>query len=754
MYKKGPDDFRLHKPDKTEDTEERPAKPKKDVVRAKVTKKVTKSLKGLWMTKAFVIVVVVIVVIAIFITLLSGIVMLIRAYYPDDFNDWNNPKKDAVVKDIKKDDLKSDDEYIKMIQNMDLDKLYDLKIDTTNGGSDKGLTDKDWDSGLHPIGDINIYLTLSEILARDEINGAAFPVKVSMESLLGTWSNEHMSLGNAPNQIYKSWFTDKGGDTGTFRGPFQFDHSQFDGSSSVLRSTGAMGFTYITKLENSAMADDLRAVYGNAGELHNNNGVTNIFPDKVSRWDNNVKKISYTDYLKNIKSYSPAAQDDSSTNMRGSSQYFSDAAYTTAMEFRMSYQGREWHTFNGGANGSSWFMAPLISKMDGWSVKLGLSPIQKQRMYELECIPFHLSYSSTMQFPDVSDNVSFNSKNFRSFLPLILSGSDVAIDSFANSDVSWGDVLNGTEDWYLGFDVRAKSVSDSIFDPTKSGVARAVKNNKIGATQGSLSTYAENTQYSDFSRQGIIMMSYGLRAINKGIRMKQSIQHVIKHFYDLKGQDGKYTYRVNQEDTDLASGADISVRSDKGNVIANYKGKLWYPVNYSVFNEKIDRSLAYRWGPLLTREYNYGLRSTDFHRGCDMWPFPDHKFDQPVSAVADGYVYKFQSKYQGDGSYGNTLLMKCEINGVVAYFRYAHMKDYDADLFKMYNIKPYSEIQGTYVKKGQNLGLMGTTGQSSGVHLHFEVSTESSMVYKDGRDGRFDILSLFDVAPDNPSGVK
>lgn len=75
----------------------------------------------------------------------------------------------------------------------------------------------------------------------------------------------------------------------------------------------------------------------------------------------------------------------------------------------------------------------------------------------------------------------------------------------------------------------------------------------------------------------------------------------------------------------------------------------------------------------------------------------------PIYASADGVVTT--SKNGWNGGYGNYIKIT-HPNGVVTL--YAHLSSRDVQV-------------GANVTKGQYLGAMGTTGNSSGCHLHFEV---------------------------------
>ncbi len=76
----------------------------------------------------------------------------------------------------------------------------------------------------------------------------------------------------------------------------------------------------------------------------------------------------------------------------------------------------------------------------------------------------------------------------------------------------------------------------------------------------------------------------------------------------------------------------------------------------------------------------------------------------PVVAAAEGVVTR--SYYST--SYGNVVFISHNINGQTYTTVYAHLKS-------------RSVTAGQKVKQGQQLGIMGNTGQSEGQHLHFEI---------------------------------
>ncbi|MCU1808150.1 peptidoglycan DD-metalloendopeptidase family protein [Cytobacillus firmus] len=98
----------------------------------------------------------------------------------------------------------------------------------------------------------------------------------------------------------------------------------------------------------------------------------------------------------------------------------------------------------------------------------------------------------------------------------------------------------------------------------------------------------------------------------------------------------------------------------------------------------------------------FGARWGTVHYGTDI--ASGGKSKVPIVASADGTV----SRSYFSSSYGNVVFIKHNINGQAYETIYAHMTN-------------RAVSQGAKVKQGQFLGYMGTTGNSTGVHLHFEV---------------------------------
>ncbi|NIY67219.1 peptidase M23 [Streptomyces malaysiensis] len=80
----------------------------------------------------------------------------------------------------------------------------------------------------------------------------------------------------------------------------------------------------------------------------------------------------------------------------------------------------------------------------------------------------------------------------------------------------------------------------------------------------------------------------------------------------------------------------------------------------------------------------------------------------PVHAAHDGVVVKAGPYGGGDGpAYGNAIVIK---HDNATYSQYAHLSRIDVRI-------------GQTVREGQQIGLSGSTGNSTGPHLHFEIRT-------------------------------
>ena len=106
----------------------------------------------------------------------------------------------------------------------------------------------------------------------------------------------------------------------------------------------------------------------------------------------------------------------------------------------------------------------------------------------------------------------------------------------------------------------------------------------------------------------------------------------------------------------------------------------------------------------------FGVRSDPFRGGAAMHSGVDipGPVGTPIYATADGVV----GRTGWVGGYGNLVELE---HGEGIQTRYGHLSSIIAQ-------------PGTRVKRGQLIGLMGSTGRSTGSHLHYEVRLEGRAV--------------------------
>lgn len=93
-----------------------------------------------------------------------------------------------------------------------------------------------------------------------------------------------------------------------------------------------------------------------------------------------------------------------------------------------------------------------------------------------------------------------------------------------------------------------------------------------------------------------------------------------------------------------------------------------------------------------------------FHSGIDLASLAG----TPIVATADGVVYEVGYSESGLGNY---VYIEHDFGGLVLYSMYGHMLD-DSIVVKV----------GDKIKAKEKIGIIGSTGRSTGIHLHFMIS--------------------------------
>lgn len=125
---------------------------------------------------------------------------------------------------------------------------------------------------------------------------------------------------------------------------------------------------------------------------------------------------------------------------------------------------------------------------------------------------------------------------------------------------------------------------------------------------------------------------------------------------------------------------------------------------------RLTSGFGYRTHPITGRR--------TFHYGIDLAPSVAGTRGVPIYAVRDGVVTErfFQN------ARGNTLRIKHDDENISTAYQHLDLVANNGMMVRV----------GDKVKAGQRIGTMGTTGASTGIHLHFEVITGRTFTQQQG----------------------
>jgi murein DD-endopeptidase MepM/ murein hydrolase activator NlpD len=175
------------------------------------------------------------------------------------------------------------------------------------------------------------------------------------------------------------------------------------------------------------------------------------------------------------------------------------------------------------------------------------------------------------------------------------------------------------------------------------------------------------------------------KLVEMSVNKKREIEDIYNEKVDL------FSEAKANKDALIAMENQLTAKENEvTNILKDYKagnsptGKFLWPTNGKISS---------RFGPRTSKASG----NTRMHNGMDIYA----PSGTPVIAADSGQV--ITAEY--DGGYGYSLLVYH--GGGVATF-YAHLSGFNAGA-------------GQYVEKGQVIGYVGSTGYSTGNHLHFEV---------------------------------
>jgi murein DD-endopeptidase MepM/ murein hydrolase activator NlpD len=163
--------------------------------------------------------------------------------------------------------------------------------------------------------------------------------------------------------------------------------------------------------------------------------------------------------------------------------------------------------------------------------------------------------------------------------------------------------------------------------------------------------------------------------------------------------------------SDVAQGESLA-RSDAYSTISLLDVAAEENIKFSDSLYTNDPNAAIQWPFMVgvAMSSPFGMRNGRMHEGIDLVPGNG----ATIQAIADGTV---REATESGGAYGVTIYIDHIIDGKLITSHYAHMQHGSMLVHT-----------GDKVKVGQALGRVGTTGRSTGPHLHFELIVNGSRI--------------------------
>ena len=239
--------------------------------------------------------------------------------------------------------------------------------------------------------------------------------------------------------------------------------------------------------------------------------------------------------------------------------------------------------------------------------------------------------------------------------------------------------------------------------------------------------HSQNIGWGDWVRNGAVAGSTGrgLRAEAIQIKLVAKSNSTTTSTYYVNTNGGNLNVRSGPSTGytsigKLANGTALQVYSiNNGWAKIQYgSGKGYVSSSYlTQAKPNVITSSGWQW-PVTNRRvtqvfgaYNADMQRSKgrgYHCGIDIG---DTNYGSPaIYAAASGTI-----KYRGtSSSNGNHIVIQHNINGQTVYSFYAHLSNFNG-----------CSSVGSTVNKGQQIGTMGSTGNSTGTHLHFGIFTGS-----------------------------
>lgn len=171
--------------------------------------------------------------------------------------------------------------------------------------------------------------------------------------------------------------------------------------------------------------------------------------------------------------------------------------------------------------------------------------------------------------------------------------------------------------------------------------------------------------------------------------------------------------------------------------------------------------------PFITTQNGVVSATVKDDKGTWLWPVKTSKSSVPKDSITtyfgwDDYFGRWHKALDISSRYGTTIqstragtVYKVQKSNTLALGNYIVIKHKGSDGNTYYShyahLSSISVKKGDTVKMGGKIGIMGTTGDSTGVHLHFQITKNNSGKHYGSADGN---PSALNVVNNNPTSIK
>ena len=203
------------------------------------------------------------------------------------------------------------------------------------------------------------------------------------------------------------------------------------------------------------------------------------------------------------------------------------------------------------------------------------------------------------------------------------------------------------------------------------------------------------------------MLSVKRTLTSKQLQLENKMSSINDEIYNLNTKNSSLKselekIRKAEEEYEKKIKELIEQEKNKGNQTQISSGQFLWPVPgfYTLTS-----TFGYRSNPL-------NPSATEYHKGIDI--SGTGIGGKPIIAVESGIII---TAGFNNGGYGNYVVISHGVNksGEIVTTHYAHMRS-------------YAVYAGQTVVRGQTIGYVGTTGSSTGNHLHFEIRLDNVAV--------------------------